>query len=94
MSGEKTRHAEKGGLGREVTRHAIWLLSKPVSALSWVPGESHAEPSRGSDCSWEVSQSLRPSAAPCLGSNFSLRVFKAPTLGLPQQGLTFPGLAK
>jgi len=30
MSGEKTQHAEKGGLGREVTRHAIWLLSKPV----------------------------------------------------------------
>lgn len=60
--------------------------------------ESHAEPSWGSDCSWEVSQSLRPSASPCLGSNFSLRVFKAPTLGLTSvglpQGLTFPSLAK
>ena len=48
--------------------------------------ESHAEPSWGSDCSWEVSQSLRPSASPCLGSNFSLGVFKAPTLGPTSAG--------
>lgn len=56
--------------------------------------ESHAEPSWGSDCSWEVSQSLRPSSSPCLGSNFSLGVFKALTLGPTSAGSYISWLGK
>lgn len=64
------------------TRHAVSLLSKPISSPSGSRGVRATLSQAGVRLQLGGEPKLSPSASPCLGSNFSLRVFWPQHLGL------------